>query len=263
MALAVPAAKAQIKTTEPVLVFGTDLAGRHENDTAATAVRLYRAEADKGSGPTGHAWAIPYRNSAQELLSLEIIANYVGAFCRQAQGKPDIGFVIARFGCESGAYSDQHMARLFAKAPPNCVLPGLWRRALDARQPARLIVFDPAGLLKDPRWQDRLGRHLALNAPLWNAPAVELVSIGAARSIVANDLAAKRLGLKHRIFTPNAEFFGQNAQVAAEHRAAHYATHLLCISDFEQTAQPHQIRIIGAATRAGLHIDQLDASLME
>ena len=47
-------------------------------------------------------------------------------------------------------------------------------------------------------------------------------------------------------------------RVAAECNAVWYATHVLSISDFNHTAEPQQMRIIRAAARAGLQVDQLD-----
>jgi hypothetical protein len=154
------------------------------------------------------------------------------------------------------------MARLFAGAPPNCQLPGVWLRLNDPRQPVRLLLFDPGAHLKTPAAQEQLGRYLALNAPLWNAPAVELVSVGPARAIVANDAAARRLGLRHRVIGASEQAFGRDAPLVAEVRAVWYATHFLSIYDFDQTALPQQVRITGFATRGGLAIDQLDANTL-
>ena len=84
------------------------------------------------------------------------------------------------------------------------------------------------------------------------------MSIGAARSIVSNDIAAKKLGLKHRVFGPNEAFFGKDAALAAEIRAMWYSTHFLSLCDFRQTVQPNQFRVTAEAIRAGLVVDQLE-----
>jgi hypothetical protein len=246
------------RKAEPVYVFGTDLGGRHEQDSALVAVRLHGAEAGKGSGATGNAYAIPYRNTRLELLPLDVIGNYTESFLRHAASQADTRFQVARFACETGAYGDSEMARLFKGAPRNCRLPGLWARSLDPRLPVRLLVFDPGAHLKDERWQAALQRYLNLNVPLWNAPSVELVSSGTARGVVAADAAARKLGLKHRVIAANEAYYGRNAQFAVEYLAIWYATHLLAIIDFEQTADPQQIRVMGAATRGGLAVDQID-----
>lgn len=254
------AAKNGASASEPVFVFGADLAGKHDFDTAAQAARLHGAAEGTSSGPTGSAYAIPCRNSQRALLGADVIANYTEPFLRHAQAHPDTAFEVARFGCGADGHDDATMARLFAKAPDNVRLPGLWLRCLRTDLPARLLLLDPGAHLRNVAWQERLQRYLSLNEPLWNVPCVELVSVGGARAIVANDVAAKELGLRHRVFGPNEARYGANAQVAAELHAIWYATHVLSISDFEQTAQPQLIRVIGAATRAGLDVDQIDAS---
>ena len=114
--------------------------------------------------------------------------------------------------------------------------------------------------MKDEAWQDRLSQYLSLNAPLWDAPSIEMVSVGTAREVVANDVCAKRLELKHRIFGPNEDYYGSNAEMAAENKAIWYTTHVLCIFDFELTGQPKQIRIMSAAARNGLMVDQIDTN---
>ena len=152
------------------------------------------------------------------------------------------------------------MARLFVKAPDNCRLPGSWSCFFNAAQPARLLVFDPSAQVNKDVWRSQFEQYLALNAPLWGVPAVELVSVGNARAIVANDQVAKQLDLKHRVFGPNEAYYGTNAVVAAEYQAVWYATHVLSVADFNQTAHPEQMRIMRTAARAGLQVDQLDVN---
>ncbi len=248
---------------EPVFVFGTDTAGKHAQETAAIAVRLFGAQAGTGSGQVGNSYAIPCRNSEQSLLPLAVIRNYLDGLFRHAADRPDTVFQISRFGCEVGGYQDAEMADQFRRAPDNVHLPGTWSRVLEPKQPVRLLLFDPGAHLKEPDWQEQLRRYLDLNVPLWNAPSVELVSVGAARTIVANDLAAKQLKLKHRVISADDQRYGRNAQLTAEYRAVWYSTHVLSIFDFDQTAQPQQIRIMTTATRGGLLVDQLDSKLMD
>ncbi len=253
----------QSEAGEDVFVFGTDLGGRHESESARFAVALHQAEPGKGSGASGHAYAVPCRNTRGEMLGPEVIGNYLDSLFSHAAAHPGLRFRVARFGCEKDGHSDAVMARLFARAPENCVLPGLWQRLLHTDLPARLLVFDPGAHLRDAAWQERLQRYLSLNAPLWDAPSVELVSVGTARAIVANDVASRKLGLRHRVFGPNEAFYGRDAMLAAEAKAIWYATHMLTVFDFDQTAQPQQIRVMGAATRGGLAVDQVDCNADE
>jgi hypothetical protein len=256
-------ARATPAKPEPIYVFGTDLAGRHETETASLAVRLHGAEPGKGSGPTGNGYAIPYRNSTGGLLSGEVMKNYVTSLFNLANENPDTIYHVARFACEPDAHDDASMARLFAQAPANCVLPGLWSRLRNPRAAARLLIFDPGAHLLQPAWMTHFQRYLSINVPLWNVPSIELVSVGGARAVIANEAAAKKLGLRHRVIGASEGYYGRNAQLAAELRAIWYSTHLLSIFDFDMTAQPQQIRVMGAATRGGLQVDQLDAKLDE
>jgi len=252
-------APARAPAREPVFVFGSDLAGRLAGETAGLARRWHGAARGTTSGPSGNAFAIACRNSRGALLPLAVIRNYVEPFLEHARQRPELRFHVSRFACEPGGHGNASMARLFERAPSNCRLPGIWRRVLDARQPARLLVVDSGAHLAEPRWLAELERYIALNAPLWDAPAVELVSAGGPRTLVANDKAARALGLKHHVPGASDAYYGSDAGMAAEYLAVWYSTHLLGISDMDQTAQPLQVRIMSAATRAGLAVDQLVA----
>ena len=258
--MATPAAQVSLQTRprEPIYVFGADMSGDFSQASAAVAVRLYGADTEVGVGASGHAYAIPYRNSDGEVLSFGALAPHIAAFLSYARAHPDESFMVARFACETGASDDATMVRHFSRVPPNCQLPGLWQRHIDVKMAVRLLVFDPFARFKDPYWQDKLKRYLSLNAATCNGAQVELVSVGAARSIVANDMAAKRLGLKHRVFGPNEAFFDKEAVAAAEIKAMWYSTHFLSLCDFRQTVQPQQFRVTSEAIRAGLVVDQLE-----
>ena len=251
--------KTDVQTREPVFVYGSDLAGTHDQDSASLAIRFHGAEVGTWSGPTGNSYVIPYLDSTQRFpLPIDVIKNYVDPFILYAENHPKLNFQIARFACDAGAHTDELIARLFAKAPKNCELPGVWSCVLDSKQPARLLVFDPGAHLGEEEWQSQFEQYLAINAPLWDFPAVEIVSVGNPGAIAANTVVAKKLDFMHRIFSPNEAYYGKNAGIAAECNAVWYATHVLSISDFSQTAEPQQMRVVRAAARAGLELDQLD-----
>jgi hypothetical protein len=241
-----------------VFVFGTDIEGRHDSESGRMAVRLHGAAAGTRNGPTGNAYAIPSLASNGAPLPLSVIGNYVTPFIEYATAHPRTIFQIARFGAGGAEHADEDMARLFANAPANCRLPGRWLTARDQVQAARLLVFDPSSQNDLDVWREQFAQYIKLNAPLWNVPEVEVVSVGNARAIVANDKVAKQLELRHRIFGPDPTRFGTNATVAAEYEAVWYSTHVLSVADFAQTAHPEQMRIMRAAARAGLPVDQLD-----
>lgn len=261
--MAKPAVQVSLRSqpNEPIFVFGVDMSGAHAHGTAALAQRLFGADSAVSSGITGHAYAIPYRDGAGNALSFSALAAHIAAFLSHARANPQTLFMVARFGCEKGVGDDAAMVRHFSHLPANCLLPGLWLRQLDGKSAVRLVIFDPFARFKEPYWQDKLKRYLALNAATCNGAQVELVSFGGARSLVANDMAAKRLALKHRVFGANEGFFGSEAERAAEMKAMWYGTHFLSLCDFSQTVQPQQFRITTQAISAGLVIDQLEVEL--
>jgi hypothetical protein len=115
---------------EEVFVFGSDLAGRHREGDALTALRRHGAIYGHGVGPQGHSYALPVRDEQDRLLPVAVIARYVQAFLRFAATHPSATFHVSRIGCGRDAYRDEQIAPLFTGAPPNCRLPGGWKRYL-------------------------------------------------------------------------------------------------------------------------------------
>ncbi|MGE0861084.1 MAG: hypothetical protein AB7P42_18370 [Gammaproteobacteria bacterium] len=249
MATAAPKAVPQARTVEPTFVFGADLSGDFAGPTASVAQKHFRADSDIGVGPSGGAYAIPYRDSAGALLGFGALSPHIQGFLAHARAHPEEVFLVARFGCEPGALGDVDMARQFTHLPPNVLLPGLWQRANDPKFGVRLLIFDP------------FARFLSLNAATCNGGKVELVSVGPARSVVANDQCARKLGFKHRVFGANEANFGKDAQTVADMKAMWYSTHFLSLCDFKQTVQPQQFRFTTDAIRAGLTVEQLENEL--
>ncbi|MGE3849870.1 MAG: hypothetical protein AB7I01_23505 [Gammaproteobacteria bacterium] len=261
MATAAPKAVPQARTVEPTFVFGADLSGDFAGPTASVAQKHFRADSDIGVGPSGGAYAIPYRDSAGALLGFGALSPHIQGFLAHARAHPEEVFLVARFGCEPGALGDVDMARQFTHLPPNVLLQGLWQRANDPKFGVRLLIFDPFARFKEEYWQVKLKRFLSLNAATCNGGKVELVSVGPARSVVANDQCARKLGFKHRVFGANEANFGKDAQTVADMKAMWYSTHFLSLCDFKQTVQPQQFRFTTDAIRAGLTVEQLENEL--
>ncbi len=112
-----------------VLVFGSDLAGRHNSGDALTALRDHGAIYGRGVGLQGRSYALPVRDEQGKLLPVPIIARYVDAFVRLAATHRQTTFHVTRIGCGRDAYRDEEIAPLFAAAPPNCRLPRGWRNS--------------------------------------------------------------------------------------------------------------------------------------
>jgi hypothetical protein len=243
---------------EPCFVYGSNLSGRHDDASASLAVRFHGATDGKWNAYNGNAYAIPYRDSHLQALPLQVIRNYVATFLQQAEQHPDRRYRVARFACESTAYTDGEIAPLFKRAPKNVDLPGVWRRTLDPQAPVRLLIHDPALKLSRPEIQANLDRFLALNAPLWNAAQVEIVAVGISRAAPLLRAEAARLELGFHSVTPNPGYYGDDADIACEIDAIWYASHFLCIAELDQTVEPHQIRMLSYAMRGGLPVDELE-----
>lgn len=111
-----------------VFVFGSNRKGVHGAGAAAHAARYYGAKRGLGEGPAGRSYAIPTKDTWQDVgLPLEEIRAHVERFLNYAGAHPLTVFVVTRIGCGYAGYTDAEIAPLFAGAPPNCKLPEGWR----------------------------------------------------------------------------------------------------------------------------------------
>jgi hypothetical protein len=244
---------------EPIYVFGSSMQGGHRDGSAATAARFHGAEHGVWRGPSGNAFAIPFRNPDGRLLPLAEIGRHVASLRQYAASKPGLALRVAHFGCGRGEYLDRDLAPLFARMPENCALPALWRRELEPGRPERVLLVDPEGKLRDSDWQETLLAQLAVRLPSTATANLEFVSTGGARNLIAADAAARRVGCPHRIFAENPAYYGRAAAQAAEMAAVWAATQVLTICNPDQTANPSLMRLLAHAAREGLACVELSA----
>ncbi len=112
-----------------VLVFGSNLAGRHGAGAALEAKKYWLAESGAAFGKTGHAYAIPTKDSQPRKLPLPEINDYVSAFVDYANACPDLTFLVTAIGTGLAGYSHAEISPMFRDAPSNCVLPDEWKNA--------------------------------------------------------------------------------------------------------------------------------------
>jgi hypothetical protein len=116
-----------ITTLEPnqVMVFGSNLAGRHGKGAALLACEKFGAMPGVGRGPTGQCYALPTKGWRLETLPLEIIGRHVGRFIEFAREYPSKEFLVTAVGCGLAAYTPEQIAPLFLRheIPPNVSLP--------------------------------------------------------------------------------------------------------------------------------------------
>lgn len=106
--------------SDPVFVFGSNLAGRHGAGAAKFALKQRGARYGVGEGRTGNAYAIPTKDSALRTLALDEIGRYVRQFVQYADDNPELLFQVTPIGCGLAGYTSEQITPLFWGAPPNC-----------------------------------------------------------------------------------------------------------------------------------------------
>lgn len=112
--------------TDPVFVFGSNLAGRHGAGAALWARRHRGAIYGRGIGRQGNSYAIPTKGADLHSLPLDVIQQYVGDFLAYAREHPDLEFQVTPIGTGLAGYRHEDIAPMFCGAPANCKLPDEW-----------------------------------------------------------------------------------------------------------------------------------------
>jgi hypothetical protein len=243
---------------EPIFVFGCGMSDPYKDGTAAVAARYYGAMPGVPEGLNGNAYAIPFRSADGGLISARKMADHVNQFLKYARANPDQRFRVGRIGCARDGFSDRDIAPMFRAAPNNCTLPAIWRRELGVVDTARVLVYDPFIRLTNELWRAQLKNYLSLNMPLWGVSKCELLSIGTSRGVSVAALTAKQLGFPHREIRANPRYYGDLADAASELLGIWCATHLINVTNPNQTVLPGHTRILHVALRDGVNVDDLN-----
>lgn len=107
--------------SNPVFVFGSNLAGRHGRGAARDARVLYGAQYGVGVGRTGNAYAIPTKDEQLRTLPLLDILAHVRDFVSYANKHPNQQFFVTRVGCGLAGYKFNQIGPMFRDMPRNCV----------------------------------------------------------------------------------------------------------------------------------------------
>jgi hypothetical protein len=116
--------------TDPIFVFGSNLAGRHGKGAALWAKEYRGAIYGQGAGRQGNSYAIPTKDWELRTLPLDAIADYVEAFLAYAADHPRDVFELTPIGCGLAGYAPATIAPMFRKAPTNVLLPDVFMRSL-------------------------------------------------------------------------------------------------------------------------------------
>ncbi len=113
-----------------ILVFGSNLAGRHGKGTALYAKKHFGAILGQGEGLQGSSYGIPTKNENIRTLSLMSIKEHVELFKQFAAQHPEMTFDVTPIGCGHAGYKPWQIAPFFKDSPLNCKLPFVFLRVL-------------------------------------------------------------------------------------------------------------------------------------
>lgn len=116
---------------DTVWVFASELGAIPNRRDGRIAINHFRANPQVPTGPTGQAYGIALRDENHCVLPIADIAWQVTAFLTHARANPQMHFLVTRLGNGAGGLEDRRIARMFAKAPANCVFSDHWRVFLD------------------------------------------------------------------------------------------------------------------------------------
>lgn len=116
--------------TEPVFVFGSNLAGRHGAGAARWALANRGAIYGQGIGLQGNSYAIPTKDRNLRVIPLHMIEYQVLAFLTFAHNHPELKFQLTPIGCGLAGYRHDQIAPMFRDAPPNVLLPDEFKAVL-------------------------------------------------------------------------------------------------------------------------------------
>lgn len=116
--------------SDPVFVFGSNLAGRHGKGAALWAREHRGAIYGQGEGYQGNSYAIPTKDERLRTLGVSAIAIHVDRFLIFARENPGLRFQLTPIGCGLAGYGPGWIAPLFREAPPNVDMPEEFKRVL-------------------------------------------------------------------------------------------------------------------------------------
>lgn len=229
-----------VSTDDPVLVFGSNLAGAHGRGCAAFARRWRGAVHGQGVGRAGRSYAIPTKDAALCTLPLPVILVEVERFLDHAEHEPGTAFDISALGCGLAGYRDDEMVPLFSDAPANCRLPYRWQRLLDPSLPARVIV---AG---SRTFGDKALLAAKLDALLANLGSAVLVSGGAQGADSLGEQYSVERGLDFIRVPAEWDRYGRAAGMIRNQHMSFLASHVVAFWDGESSGTRGMIEIAKA-----------------
>ena len=110
-----------------IFVFGSNLAGQHDNGAARIAAQYFAAVKGVGRGWAGQSFAIPTLNEHLQQMPLSQIAHYVNDFKIYAQNHQKMKYFLTALGCGIAGYKVSEIAPLFKGIHSNVIFPESFR----------------------------------------------------------------------------------------------------------------------------------------
>jgi len=244
-------------SSRSILVFESTLAGSLDHGTARIAGLGYGAQPGNASGMSGDAYGIPTANSLGRPLPMATITQYLDDFLYFAHEHPDWTFRVTSLGQQLGPAERERLVEHFRAAPMNCKPPGSWLALFGRLKQHRLLIGGGGHSLAKEQTAADFDTFLRMNAPLWGAGDVELVSNGPAITTVLMDRFAKARGLAHRVISANEAQYGAHAALARDELALWYCSRVVNLTRADETSPGNEVRIIAAAARSGIPLEEL------
>jgi len=243
--------------TEPIWVFESQANTDLRRGAPALARACRGAVEGEHDGMTGANYALLTRDADATLLPWPQIKASVARLFDTMDAHPTQKFCIVPSA--RGKSEDEHerYTDLFHNAPPNCQLTGRMLERLGRLKSVRVILLDANITIIEEERARILDQYFAANAGLWNAEFIEIVSIGAAQSLVANAKYATARRYRHRIISVDAARYGEHAAQVRELLSVGYATKLVCLNDPTGTSTGTIIGALNLASTSGLQIDDM------
>jgi len=231
---------------QTIFVFGSNLLGVHGAGAARYARDYLLAEDGVGEGPTGRAYALPTKAAPINMLppDMELLAAAVKRFLEYAHMHPEKTFQVTAVGCGLAGFSHAEVAPLFAGAPDNCLLPGVWLQLLERLPQPRVIIAGSRDIPEEKALgiiTDRLSKQKR-----WH------VVSGTARGVDrAGEVYAERKRFPITCFSANWDRFGKRAGLLRNQTMSWFGTHLLALWDGNSRGTANMIEV---ASRDGLKV---------
>jgi len=239
-----------------IWVFESSLGGEHLDGIAAMAVKHHGAEVGRGSGAAGNSYALQTRDDEHVLLRSQEIEDHVQEFRDYATAHPEVNFRLLPGSGRKSAEEHAKFADLLRNVPANCELTGRILEILGRLKTVRIILLDAnVSVVDTDARKHALDQYFAANEGLWNAEQIEIVSFGAAQTLIANDKYAKGRRYSHRIIDVNREIYGDDTAEIREILSLAYSTKLVCLDDPNATSTTARVGVIQRAALAGLEIE--------